>query len=236
MHFQGWFFVYLFPNVTQSFHSFYWLYSALWILTCFYIILYHFKSHIFSRPCPSQDCGLYYSELLCPGLQIRKVTCCYLTVFSSSSNSFSMNAWRTHTAVTGRLTLCPSPTERRGRAHPFLSPQLQGQRRGRLEPCFVRRGRGEGTGALKVRNVESWSSWKGSSTMYSDMQLGPSYLAAQPYPSSLGTFRTRIYMVVLKASQVTQMGIQGEPTPVRSLSVGSVRGFSGGLWSPHGPH
>lgn len=70
-----------------------------------------------------------------------------------------------------------------------------------------------GEGALKVRNVGSWSSWKGASTMHSDMSLGHSYLAAQPYPSSFGTFRTRIYMVVFKASQVVQMCIQGETHP-----------------------
>lgn len=74
--------------------------------------------------------------------------------------------------------------------------------------CEGKEGRG-----LKVRNVESWSSWKGASTVHGDMQLGHSYLAAQPDPSSLGTFRTRIYLVIFKASQVVQMGIPGETHP-----------------------
>lgn len=72
----------------------------------------------------------------------------------------------------------------------------------------------EGRGVLEYRN--------GASTMHGDMQLGPSYFPAQPYPRPvqlelLGVGSVWQFSVVQMCSGV-------RPTQTRSLGVGHVRG------------
>lgn len=54
---------------------------------------------------------------------------------------------------------------------------------------------------------------------YTGHAAGTFLLAVQPYPSSFGTFRTRIYMVVSKLLRLFKCASRVKPTPVRSLSV-----------------